>query len=66
MPTIKQMKVRMNSGHRLALESVRDGKKLDIYSDGEWRGYRKVFTTLRAWRAIDDTGLTDIGRQLLS
>jgi hypothetical protein len=65
-PTIKQMKARMLSGHRQVLEAVRDGKKLDARSDGEWRGFRKVIVTLKAWGAIDDNGITEIGQQLLA
>ncbi len=65
-PSLKQMKARMLSGHRYVLAALRDGKKVTANSDGEWRGYRKVIVTLRSWGAIDDNGITEIGRQLLA
>lgn len=66
-PTVKQMKARSLSGHRQLLEAVRDGRKVDVISDGEWRGLRKCMATLRAWDCIDaDGNLTERGRELLA
>jgi hypothetical protein len=67
-PTVKQMKNRMHAGHRECLTAIRDGKQIGHpgITAGEIRGYRVILDTLRRWGAVNDAGLTDIGRQLLS
>lgn len=66
-PSIKQMRNRMHAGHRVVLEAVRDGRKLNPLTAGEARGDRTSWLTLRRWRAISDDGyITTIGHQLLA
>ena len=68
MATIKQMKARMLPFHRQVLESVRDGGDAvsEHAPDSELRGYMRVRRTLIEWGAIDQNGLTSIGKELIA
>lgn len=65
-PTLKQMRARMNSGHRQVLEAVRDGRKLSAGRMSDARGLMTCRSTLVMWGAIEGEGLTEVGRQLLA
>lgn len=67
LPSVKQMKVRAMSGHKNALEAIRDGKPVAWAGSslGEIRGYRTVLSTLRRWECITEDGITERGEQLL-
>jgi hypothetical protein len=67
-PSIKQMRARMNSGHRKVLIASRDGKPLKAMRLGDAKGLATCRATLRAWGAIDaehGDAITAIGRALL-
>lgn len=64
-PTIRQMRARMNSGHRAWLEALRDGRKVATTRAGDARGLMTCRATLIGWGAITDDGLTTIGQALL-
>jgi len=65
VPTIRQMRARMNSGHRQVLEAVRDGRKLVTARSSEANGLMICRATLIGWGAIEDDCLTEVGQQLL-
>ncbi|WP_139222978.1 hypothetical protein [Paracidovorax wautersii] len=67
-PTLKQMRARMNSGHRQVLEAVRDGRKLSAGRMSDARGLMTCRSTLVMWGAIEGEGegLTEVGHQLLA
>jgi len=65
-PSMKQMRARMNSGHRQLLEAVRDGRKLIAGRISDARGLMTCRSTLVMWGAIEGDDLTEIGRQLLA
>ena len=64
-PTIRQMRARMNSGHRQVLEAVRDGRKPTAGRMSDARGLMTCRETLVKWGAIDGDTITAIGRELL-
>lgn len=65
-PTIRQMRARMNSGHRQVLEAVRDGRKLVAARISDANGLMTCRATLIGWGAIEDDRLTNVGRELLA
>lgn len=64
-PSIKQMRARMTSGHSRWLEAMSDGHAIKTQSASEARGLMTCRATLIGWGAIDENGITDIGRALL-
>lgn len=64
-PTIRQMRARMNSGHRQVLEALRDGRKPTAGRMSDARGLITCRDTLVKWSAIEGDSLTAIGRELL-
>lgn len=64
-PTIRQMRARMNSGHRQVLEAIRDGRKLTAGRMSDARGLMTCRDTLIKWGAIDGGNITAVGRALL-
>jgi len=64
-PSIKQMRARMNSGHRAVLLAARDGKPLKAMTVGDARGLVTCRATLRGWGALDGDNITAVGRALL-
>ena len=65
-PTIRQMRARMNSGHRQVLEAIRDGRKLVATRISDANGLMTCRATLIGWGAIDNEKLTEIGQLLLA
>lgn len=65
-PTIRQMRARMNSGHRQVLEAIRDGRKLAATRMSDANGLMTCRATLIGWGAIDNDRLTEIGQLLLA
>lgn len=64
-PTIRQMRARMNNGHRQVLEAIRDGRKLAAARMSEANGLMTCRATLIGWGAIENERLTEIGLLLL-
>lgn len=65
-PSIRQMRARMNSGHRQVLEAVRDGRKLVSVRISDANGLMTCRETLIGWGAIEGDRLTEVGQQLLA
>lgn len=65
-PTIRQMRARMNGGHRQVLEAIRDGRKLTATRISDANGLMTCRATLIGWGAIENEQLTEIGRLLLA
>lgn len=66
-PSLAQMKVRSNSGHRNALAALAAGRPVlgPTASPGQYRGAKIVLATLVRWGCVDADGITETGRQLL-
>lgn len=64
-PTIKQMRARMNNGHRMWLEALRDGREPVAGRIGDARGLMTCRATLIGWGAINESGITALGLDLL-
>ena len=65
-PSLAQMRCRSTSGHRIVLESARDGVPLRTTRASEARGLMQCRATLIGWGCLEDNALTDAGRALLS
>lgn len=68
LPSVAQMANRANSGHRRALQAVRDKTTTvgPTAQAGEIRGMATVMQTLRRWECIADGQLTERGQLLLT
>jgi hypothetical protein len=65
-PSLKQMAVRMLTGHVMVLSLTETGGSANTTSWGQEKGLRRCRATLRAWGAIDEAGsLTETGKALL-
>lgn len=65
LPSVPQMLVRMQQGHRTMLTAIRDGRRIEVRTDGEARGFRTVAATLSGWGCVRNGVLTDRGNALL-
>ncbi len=65
LPSLKQMLIRSNSGHRSLLRAARDGSSLSTSTDGAYWGYKRCLATLIQWDCLEQGKLTDRGVQLL-
>ena len=65
VPSIAQMRARMNSAHRQLLEAARDGRRVTTQSQSAARGYMTARATLVGWGCIDGDQITATGEALL-
>ena len=67
--TLKQATNRMLGIHRRILESCITGAEVpaaEVRTHGDLRGFRRAYSTLLRWGAIEDGKATDFGRELVA